>query len=512
MNNSALPPGTRGAGILLHVSSLPSRWGIGDFGPTALAWVDHLADAGVGWWQFLPLGPPGRGNSPYEPFSTFAVNELFLSPDGLVESGLLRASEISAPAFDVASVEFERVGEFKFELLSRAYNRFRTDSNNDLRDEFDAFCASQAHWLDDYALFRALRDQHHYADYREWPVELRRREPQALAAAQHDLASSIDRFRFAQFVLRRQGRRVRDYAHARNVRLIGDVPFLVAPNSAEVWSHPEIFLLDADSRSTFVAGVPPDYFSADGQLWGNPLYDWAALRNEGYAWWIDRIRAAIAQVDMVRLDHFRGFAAAWHIPAGSTTARVGEWRPGGGADFFNRATQELGPLPVIAEDLGLITADVTALRDQFHYPGMRVLQFAFDGKPENPFLPENYPTHVVAYTATHDNNTTRGWYDALPEAEREHVRAYLGRPITDAGEVAWDLIRLAWESRAALAVVPLQDVLNLGAGDRMNTPGQALGNWGWRATDEQVSKEALRQLAELTRKTGRSIAVPPAAN
>lgn len=251
--------------------------------------------------------------------------------------------------------------------------------------------------------------------------------------------------------------------------------------------------------------MPPDYFSADGQLWGNPLYDWTALRKTGYRWWIDRIGAAIAEVEAVRLDHFRAFAAAWHIPAGSTTARIGEWRPGPGADFFHAAEKELGRLPLIAEDLGLITADVTALRDQFHFPGMRVLQFAFDGKPENPFLPENYPTHVVAYTATHDNNTSRGWFESLPDDQRANLRTYLGHSREDAGEVAWDLIRLAWESRADLAVAPLQDVLNLGAEARMNRPGHALGNWNWQATEEQVSALALDRLAELTRRTGRPL-------
>lgn len=502
---SAFPFGARGAGILLHVSSLPSRFGIGDFGPSALAWVDRLADAGIGWWQFLPLGPPGRGNSPYEPFSTFAINEFFISPEGLLQDGLLQPAELAAPALDPASVEFDRVDKLKFGLLVKAYNRLRVGADSTLRDEFDLFCRAQTHWLDDYALFRALREQHNGAEFREWPIELRHREPDALSAARDQLSETIDRFRFAQFILARQGRRLRNYAHSKGVRLIGDVAFLVATNSAEVWAHPEIFLLDAEGRPAFLAGVPPDYFSADGQLWGNPLYDWTALRGTGYRWWIDRLQAAISQVDAVRLDHFRAFAAAWHIPAGSATARIGEWRPGPGADFFNSAAQELGPLPLIAEDLGLITADVTALRDQFQFPGMRVLQFAFDGHPDNPFLPENYPRHVVAYTATHDNNTTRGWYESLSEEERQFLRTYLGPAFGEADKVAWDLMRLAWESRADLAIAPLQDALNLGAEARMNRPGHSLGNWGWRATEDQVSAAPLDRLAELTRTTGRSM-------
>lgn len=502
---SAFPFGARGAGILLHVSSLPARFGIGDFGASALAWVDRLADAGIGWWQFLPLGPPGRGNSPYEPFSTFAINEFFISPEGLLQDGLLQPAELAAPALDPASVEFDRVDKLKFGLLVKAYNRLRVGADSTLRDEFDLFCRAQTHWLDDYALFRALREQHNGAEFREWPIELRHREPDALSAARDQLSETIDRFRFAQFILARQGRRLRNYAHSKGVRLIGDVAFLVATNSAEVWAHPEIFLLDAEGRPAFLAGVPPDYFSADGQLWGNPLYDWTALRGTGYRWWIDRLQAAISQVDAVRLDHFRAFAAAWHIPAGSATARIGEWRPGPGADFFNSAAQELGPLPLIAEDLGLITADVTALRDQFQFPGMRVLQFAFDGHPDNPFLPENYPRHVVAYTATHDNNTTRGWYESLSEEERQFLRTYLGPAFGEADKVAWDLMRLAWESRADLAIAPLQDALNLGAEARMNRPGHSLGNWGWRATEDQISAAPLDRLAELTRTTGRSM-------
>jgi 4-alpha-glucanotransferase len=287
------------------------------------------------------------------------------------------------------------------------------------------------------------------------------------------------------------------------VGLIGDLAFLVAPDSADVWAHPELFLLNPDGRPTFLAGVPPDYFSADGQLWGNPLYNWDALRSVGYDWWIDRIHSIMTHADVVRLDHFRAFAAAWHIPAGSATAQIGEWRPGPGADFFAAAEARLGPLPLIAEDLGLITADVAALRDQVHFPGMRVLQFAFDGDPKNPFLPENYSTEVVAYTGTHDNNTARGWYESLPEAEQRYLWSYLGRPSGNGDKVAWEFLRLAWESRAVLAVAPLQDVLNLGAEARMNGPGRPLGNWGWRATEEQTSAAALQRLHELTQKSGR---------
>ncbi|HUE14780.1 MAG TPA: 4-alpha-glucanotransferase [Planctomycetaceae bacterium] len=503
MKGSAFPLGSRGSGLLLHISSLPSRWGVGDFGPPALAWIDRLADAGQGWWQVLPLGPPGRGNSPYEPFSTFALNELFVSPDWLIEDNLLDAGDAAAPAFSHQTVDYDAVGPFKRRLLERAHDNFRSRANPELRRGFDEFCQTEAQWLDDYALFRAVRERHGDADFRDWPAELRQREPAALAQAGQEVAETVDRFRFSQFLLHRQQRRLQDYARQKHVGLIGDLAFLVAPDSADVWAHPEFFLLDPDGRPTFLAGVPPDYFSADGQLWGNPLYNWDALRSAGYGWWIDRIRSVTRHADVVRLDHFRAFAAAWHIPAGSATAQIGEWRPGPGADFFAAAEARLGPPPLIAEDLGLITADVAALRDQLHFPGMRVLQFAFDGDPKNPFLPENYPTEVVAYTGTHDNNTARGWYESLPEAEQRYLWNYLGRPSGNSDEVAWEFLRLAWESRAVLAVAPLQDVLNLGAEARMNWPGRPLGNWGWRATEEQTSAAALQRLHELTQNSGR---------
>jgi len=296
------------------------------------------------------------------------------------------------------------------------------------------------------------------------------------------------------------------------VRLIGDVPFFVSPDSADVWAHPELFLLDADGTPLFIAGVPPDYFSAEGQLWGDPLYRWETHRSTGYEWWIERIRSLLSRVDVVRLDHFRGFAAAWHIPARSTTAKRGEWRPGPGADFLAAAQSQLGPLPVIAEDLGLITPDVLVLRDQFHFPGMSVLQFAFDGDPKNPFLPQNYSTSMVVYTGTHDNNTARGWFESLPESERQLVRSYFEGSASDTKEVAWELIRLAWESPAVLAVAPLQDLLDLGGEARMNWPGRSIGNWRWRATREQMQSTAFDRLRDLTERTGRTTISNPGAS
>ncbi len=491
----------RSSGLLLHVSSLPTPWGVGDFGPSAVAWVDRLADAGQAWWQFLPLSPPGRGNSPYEPFSTFALNELFLSPEWLVEDSLLPGG-LPAPLAATDRVDYPAVNELKQALLAQSQQNFHRAASSELRYDFEEYCHAQAGWLDDYALFRALRVELSDRELHDWPAELMRHQPDARAAASQRLSETIERFRLGQFLAHRQLRRLGDHARARGVGLIGDVPFFVSPDSSDVWAHPELFLLDAERRPQFVSGVPPDYFSAEGQLWGGPLYDWDAQRRTGYDWWITRIATVLSLVDLVRLDHFRAFAAAWHIPAGAKTAIQGEWRPGPGADFLSAAKARLGSLPLIAEDLGLITPDVIALRDQFHLPGMRVLQFALDGDPDNLFLPEHYPAEVVAYTATHDNQTSRGFYETLSDDARHTVWKCVGRPI-EPDEAAFEMIRLIWESRAMLAITPLQDLLNLGSEARMNWPGRPLDNWKWRATAEQLASPAFDRLHELTQKTGR---------
>ena len=372
-----------------------------------------------------------------------------------------------------------------------------------MRTAFEEFGRDQAYWLDDYALFRALKAEHAGAYYLEWPDELVRREPGALARARKALADRIDAIRFVQFLLFRQGQRLKAYAHAKGVRLIGDLPFFASPDSSDVWANPELFLLDERRRQRFVAGVPPDYFSAEGQLWGNPVYDWEALRRTGYRWCLDRLRSLLTHVDVIRLDHFRAFVAAWHVPAEAPTARTGQWVPGPGAEFFEAARKELGGLPFIAEDLGLITPDVTALCVRLGLPGNRVLQFAFDGPSDNPHLPQNYVANTVAYTGTHDNPTTRGWFEGLPDQQRAHVWNYLKRAPGTSEEVAWALIRLAWSSPAGLAMVPLQDVLNLGPEGRMNQPGRAGGNWRWRCTEEMLAAPALHALGQLTKAADR---------
>jgi 4-alpha-glucanotransferase len=477
-------------------------------GPVAIAWIDQLCDAGQSWWQALPLGPTGYGNSPYQSLSSFAGNVFLISPDWLIEDGLLSASDCEAPSFSPSLVDYNAVIPFKYRLLEKAWTNFVRAASAELRVGFEQFRDEQAHWLKDYALFRALKIRYNGAYYLEWPRELVQRVPNALAQAQHDLAHQVDQVCFAQFLLFRQGARLEKHARAKGMRLIGDLPFFVSPDSSDVWANPELFLLDDQRKPHFVAGVPPDYFSAQGQLWGNPVYNWDTLRQTDYRWCIDRLRALLAHVDVIRLDHFRAFAAAWHVPAGAPTAQSGQWVPGPGADFFKAVKKELGRLPFIAEDLGLITADVHALRDQFQVAGTRVLQFAFDGNSGNPYLPHNYPSNAVVYTGTHDNATSRGWYEELPLYQRQNLWHYLNSQQSDSREVAWRLMHLAWSSPAALAIAPLQDLLNLGAEARMNVPGRAEGNWSWRCTEELLSTADFHWLRDLTRSSNRLQMLP----
>jgi 4-alpha-glucanotransferase len=496
----------RASGLLLHVTSLPSSYGVGDLGSSAFSWIDRLHDAGQRWWQALPLGPTGYGNSPYQAMSSFAGNELLISPGSLISDGLIQASDVQSH-FSADVVDYDLVIPFKRQLLGKAWANFQggVRRNNQLRSAYDEFCAKQAHWLEDYALFRALKEKFRGAYYLEWPEDLVQRDASALAEARQELASPIDQVRFAQYLLFRQADQLKEHANAKGVSLIGDLPFFVSPDSSDAWANPELFLLDERHRPRFVAGVPPDYFSVEGQLWGNPVYNWDALRATGYRWCIDRLRALLAHVDVIRLDHFRGFAAAWHIPAGSPTAKSGEWVAGPGASFFEAAQTELGHLPFIAEDLGVITDDVRTLRDQFHLPGMRVLQFAFDGHVDNPYLPHNFVHNTVAYTGTHDNATTRQWYEELPDYQRQNFWSYLNRAPGTSADAAPELMRLAWSSPAALAIAPLQDLLNLGGEARMNVPGRADGNWRWRAREDMLSSQVFQRLQDLTESSDRSV-------
>jgi 4-alpha-glucanotransferase len=490
----------RSAGVLLHPTSLPGPYGIGDLGPAAHDWVDRLARAGVTWWQVLPLGPTGYGDSPYQSFSAFAGNTNLISPDLLARDGLLRPHDLGGEEFPPSAVDYERVRPFKAALTARAWQNFLAGAAPELRPAFDEFCTREADWLDEFALFLSLKEAHGERSWQEWPEELIQREPAALQQARRELAGAASLHRFRQFLFFQQWSALKEYANRQGVRLLGDVPIFVATDSADVWTHPELFLLDERRRPRVVAGVPPDYFSETGQLWGNPLYDWPAHRRTGYAWWLARLRATLRQVDWVRLDHFRGFEAYWEVPSDSPTAVTGRWVKSPGADLFEAVRRELGGLPLIAEDLGVITPEVEALRRQFGLPGMCILQFAFGGAQEDRFLPHRHERNLVVYTGTHDNDTTHGWFAVLTDAERRFLRRYA--PSTD-GDVAWDLIRIAWASVADTALAPLQDVLALGTAARMNWPGKPAGNWRWRCRADQLTPAVFDRLADLTEVYGR---------
>jgi 4-alpha-glucanotransferase len=503
--SAPFPPGYRASGVLLHVSSLPSRYGIGDVGPSAFAWVDQLAAAGQAWWQVLPLGPAGAGHSPYQALSSFAADPIFISPAQLKQDGLIELGYGDDCSFPSDYVDFETVIPFKQRLLSRAWENFRSGARADLRSAFEQFCEEKAGLQEEPALFMALRAKYRETPFQEWSASLAKRDPKKLAEARIECADAIDQFRFGQFILLRHWQILKEYANQHGVKLLGDLPIFVSPDSSDVWANPELFLLDDQSKPRVLAGVPPDYFSAQGQLWGNPIHDWEAMSKTGYRWWIDRLQARLNYLDAIRIDHFRGFEAAWHVPAGAPTAATGHWVPGPGSDFFDKVRQALGGLPLLAEDLGIITPAVTALREQFQLPGMRVLQFAFDGNPNNPHLPHNCGHNCVVYTGTHDNDTTRGWYEILPEQERRHFWNYLQRPIGEPHEAVWELIRLASSSGAAVAVVPFQDLLGLGSAARMNIPGHANGQWRWRCPDEVLQDPVWQRLRELTRSSNRVV-------
>ncbi|MDQ5851730.1 MAG: 4-alpha-glucanotransferase [Chloroflexota bacterium] len=494
---------TRGSGILLHPTSFPGRGGIGELGPAAYRFVDWLHAAGQQFWQILPLGPTGYGDSPYASFSAFAGNPLLISLKVLANEGLVDAQALdSAPHFNEDSVEYGPVIEWKSALLRSAYETFVRRRPADLTGEWQAFCREEARWLDDYALFRALKNEHGGGAWNTWPREFVRPDASTLAQARERLADAIDLERFLQFLFFRQWRALKTYANERGIRIIGDVPIFVAYDSADVWAHPELFQLDENGDPTVVAGVPPDYFSATGQLWGNPHYRWDVLAQQGYHWWIDRIRTTLSTVDALRIDHFRGFEAAWAVPAGDETAERGEWVPGPGLAVFYAIRGALGQLPIIAEDLGVITPEVEAIRDDLGLPGMKILQFAWSDDATNKDLPHNYTRHFVVYSGTHDNDTTVGWFNTRGPEERFFALTYTG---TNGSDIAWDFIRLAFTSVANTAVVPLQDVMSLGTEARMNLPGRAHGNWGWRYRDWMLTEALAHGLRNLAIATGRMI-------
>jgi len=510
----------RRSGILLHPTSLPGRFGIGDLGRAAYQFVDFLAAAGQSYWQMLPLSPTGYADSPYQTLSAFAGNPMLISPQKLVEIGHLADKDLAdAPAFPDDRVDFGPVISYKTNLLNRAFANFRSQPPGDQRTAFARFCGKQAFWLNEFALFMALKEAHHLCPWHEWETGLVTRQPESLDRSRETLADEIENQKYRQWQFFEQWLAVKRYANARGIRIIGDIPIFVSMDSADVWANPHLFHFDEHLQPTVVSGVPPDYFSETGQLWGHPLYRWDVMAQHGYAWWIARFRMAFTQTDVMRVDHFRGFYNYWEIPAEEKTAINGHWETGPGADLFHAVTAALGETAVIAEDLGDFDAEsragVSALQATFGYPGTKVLQFAFDSGPTDPFLPHNFTRDCVVYTGTHDNDTIVGWYrDSATDAARDDARRYLG---SDGSDIAWDLIRLAWASVAHTAITPVQDLLSLGHEARMNLPGTVgAPNWCWRLLPGALTDEVAARLHKLTALYGRvpcrfNTPPPPAA-
>ncbi len=491
----------RASGILLHPTSLPGRFGIGDLGSEAYRFVDALVEMGQKLWQVLPLGPTGYGDSPYQCFSAFAGNPLLISLDRLVEENALSQDDLKdVPLFPAHQVAYGEVIEYKQALLHRSYIHFMQYASAEQHQAFESFCAENAVWLDDYALFMALKAAHKGEAWTAWQDDVARRTPTALSRAKSQLSDVIQKQKYLQFQFFRQWHALKRYANEKGIRIIGDIPIFVAFDSADVWANRELFRLDQRGNPEVVAGVPPDYFSPTGQRWGNPIYRWDVMAKDGYRWWIARCRAAFAMFDYVRIDHFRGFEAYWEVPASEPTAVNGRWVKGPGKALFQAIQDALGQLPIIAEDLGVITPEVKALRDALGFPGMRVLHFAFVADASSEFLPHNYVRNTVAYAGTHDNDTTIGWFEKLDPATRQQVLDYTG---SDGSQIHWDLIRLLLMSVADTVILTLQDVMGLGSEARMNFPGRAEGNWQWRFTWDQLTDAAQARLRKLTAIYGR---------
>ncbi|MCL4867595.1 MAG: 4-alpha-glucanotransferase [Anaerolineae bacterium] len=492
---------SRAAGVLLHPTSLPGRYGIGDLGQSAYRFVDFLVQSKQSLWQILPLGPTGYGDSPYQSFSAFAGNPLLISPERLVQDGFLPGSALDqVPDFPPDKVDYGWVIDYKNDLFRQAFAHFQQYGSEAQRGAVARFAWENRGWLDDFALFMALKQyfaSHEGGMWHLWPDEIRTRDAAALQQWRTQLADEIRTTQFLQYLFFRQWLDLKQYANQRGIRIVGDVPIFVAMDSADVWANPHLFWLNEDSSPQFIAGVPPDYFSVTGQRWGNPLYRWDKLAESDYAWWAARMRATFTQVDIVRIDHFRGFEAYWEIPATEPTAINGRWVKGPDAALFTALFRQLGELPIIAEDLGVITPEVVALRDRFDFPGMKILQFGFGGERNSNFLPHTFGQNCVVYTGTHDNDTTVGWYESAHAVERQHLSQYAH---SDGNDPAWDMIRLALASVADMAVVPLQDVLRVGGAGRMNYPGRPGGNWQWRFQAEHLQwglADDLRHLTEL---------------
>ncbi len=497
---------SRAYGVLLHITSLPSDYGVGDLGSWAYRFAGLLCRAGASYWQILPLTPTSleKGNSPYSSSSTFAGNPLLISPDLLVEEGLLKQDDVSRYRVESRSrADYSYAYRVKEELLVKAYEEFKK-RHRDFVDEYERFIEENSYWIEDYALFMVLKKVFGGKLWIEWPREYRDRDPHTLQKARKEFRDKIDFEIFKQFVFYKQWFKLKRYCNSLGIRVIGDIPYYVDLDSADVWTHPELFKLDKEKKPLFVGGVPPDYFSPTGQLWGNPVYDWKKHEETGFEWWIKRLEHALRVYDIVRIDHFRGLIAYWEIPAGSPTAATGKWVEVPYEKFFRVLTRRFPTMPFIAEDLGFITPDVREVIHRYSFPGMKVLVFAFDGSPDNPYLPHNHDKNFVVYTSTHDTNTVRGWFEEeASEYQKKFLFRYLGRELKP-DEVSWEFIRLALSSVCRLAVIPLQDILNLGSKARMNRPGTAFGNWEWRVLPQQLNKEIFDKLRELAEIYGRT--------
>lgn len=485
----------RSAGVLLHPTSLPGRFGVGDLGDELIAFLDWAVSAGMHVWQLLPLNPPGYGYSPYGCISSFAGNPLLISPQRLLDNGLLPSID-DVPEFPNDHVDFDRVTEFKNRLLRESFAHFEANGRADQRTALKRFERDNK-WLPEWALYAALKEKYEGHQWSAWPRELARREKEAVAAANEELADEIRFHKYVQWLFFTQWAAVREAAYARKIKIMGDIPIYVACDSADVWANRNLFQLDENGEPRFVAGVPPDYFSETGQRWGNPLYDWDKMRAQNFRWWVARIRANLRFADMLRLDHFRGFAAYWEVPASESTAMNGRWVPGPGRALFDAIRNAVGDVPLVAEDLGFITAEVHELRRAIDIPGMKILQFGFS-HIDSPHLPHRYEPETVVYTGTHDNDTARGWYETAPAEERALAREYLG---CDSGEFAEALMRAAYTSVAETAIVPVQDILSLSSDARMNRPGAKSDNWSWRMEPQSLTAAdatRMRRLAEIT--------------
>lgn len=495
----------RCAGILLHPTSLPGPYGIGDLGEKAYHWVDTLAQTGCTMWQVLPLAPTSYGDSPYQSFSAFAGNPYLISVGDLLELGLLENIDLDErPFFQPDWVDFGPLIVWKVNILKKAFRHFLTpQKRKPLEEEYLQFVEQEGFWLEDYAFFMAVKSSQGGRSWLEWPDDIRRRTPEVMASAQQTYQIDIDFQKFIQFIFFRQWRALREYANQKGIQVIGDIPLYVAVDSADFWVHPELFHTDENLKPSVVAGVPPDYFSETGQLWGNPIYDWLKHEDDGFAWWLSRISSQLKLVDILRIDHFRGFYNYWEVPAGSQTAIKGRWVPGPAEKFLDAVQKAFGQgegMPIIAEDLGEIDPQVYILRDKYNLPGMKIFQFAFDSGYENVFLPHNYPRRCVAYTGTHDNDTTLGWYRKATPEEKDFCRRYLG---VDGNNICWDMLKSLWNSSADWVLAPMQDFLCLDSHARMNFPGKLGGNWSWRMKEGAFSPDMVEMIRSLNQSAGR---------